>query len=222
MRLNKYIAQATGASRRQADNLIAEGKVIVDGEIASFSTQLKPSSIVSLNGELLSLKEFQYILLNKPVGYVCSRRAQGEKPTIYELLPPEFHGLKVAGRLDADSRGLVILTNDGDFAHQLMHPSFEKQKSYLVRLDRELNGADWSQIEKGIELDDGTSKLQLKEGDKQGIIHITMHEGRNRQIRRTFNALGYTVIDLQRLTLGGYTLEGLAEGTYAAVPKKAA
>ncbi|HAC55868.1 TPA: ribosomal large subunit pseudouridine synthase B, partial [Candidatus Saccharibacteria bacterium] len=150
-----------------------------------------------------------YLLLNKPVGYVCSRRRQGDTPTIYELLNPDQQRLKAVGRLDRDSSGILLLTDDGDFAHQMTHPSFAKRKVYEIKLDRDLEPLHQQMInDYGVTLEDGQSKLQLERlsEDERWSWRVVMSEGRNRQIRRTFAALGYTVTRLHRTAFGPYTL----------------
>jgi 23S rRNA pseudouridine2605 synthase len=152
------------------------------------------------------------ILLNKPTGYVCSRNGQGSK-TIYELVPEDLHHLKPVGRLDKDSSGLLLMTNDGHLANDLTHPSHQKQKVYLVELDRQLSPEDAKQIESGINLEDGLSQLNLKQLSG-GIIEVKIYEGRNRQIRRTFAAVDYKVEKLHRTHFGNYSLKLLPSGKW--------
>jgi 23S rRNA pseudouridine2605 synthase len=222
MRINRFVATATGLSRRTADALIEQGQVAVNGNPAGIGYDVSPDDIVTYNGKTLHVSDdtqFQTIILNKPVGFVCSRNGQGSR-TIYDLLPTKLHHLKPVGRLDKDSSGLLVLTNDGKLAYQLTHPSFQKVKTYEVTLDKPLTPLHRQMIsDHGVQLDDGPSKLQL---DRQtnGIDtgwQVTMHEGRNRQIRRTFAALGYSVTKLHRTTLGPYSLQDLKQGTYTQV-----
>lgn len=201
-----------GISRREADELIEKHKVTVNGVVAILGSQVSEGDKVLVDGTALSDQtDLRYVLFNKPVGYVCSRRAQGENPTIYDLLPPDMASLKPVGRLDKDSSGLLLLTNDGDFAHSMTHPSFRKTKVYQVSLDRALEPLHQQMIaDYGVEIDDGTSKLSLERVDdtrKDWIV--TMSEGRNRQIRRTFSALGYDVTKLYRTNFGPYGLADL-------------
>jgi 23S rRNA pseudouridine2605 synthase len=158
-------------------------------------------------------------MLNKPVGYVCSRNGQGSK-TVYDLLPPEYQQLKTVGRLDKDSSGLLLLTNDGQLAQELTHPSQQKRKVYEVTLDKPLQPLHRQMIsDHGVSLEDGPSKLELErqhDGDDTKWI-VTMHEGRNRQIRRTFAALGYEVIQLHRTKFGNYQLGTLQKGKLKAL-----
>ena len=214
-RLNKYVALALGVSRRQADDLIAKGKVTINNAPAQLGARVAPGDTVSCSGQPLTLRQYTYLALNKPTGYVCSRRRQGDTPTIYELLPQSLHHLKPVGRLDKDSSGLLLLTNDGDFAYRMTHPSFKKQKRYLVTLDTPLQPLHQQMIsDHGVTLPDGPSKLLLTrqmEGDGTRWI-VEMSEGRNRQIRRTFSALGYTVTKLHRTNFGSYALGDIPRG----------
>lgn len=217
MRLNKYIAHATGVSRRQADEIIESGSVSVNGATAGLGRSInEDTDVVLLGGKVLKLpKEATTILMNKPVGYVCSRRAQGKGvKTIYELLPDEYKTLKTVGRLDKDSSGLIMLTDDGDLAFQLTHPKYHKEKQYLVALDKNLSVTDERLIsDNGVEIGDGLSRLGLEcLNNNRHTWRVTMSEGRNRQIRRTFAALGYTVVKLHRIKFGEYEIGELKAG----------
>jgi 23S rRNA pseudouridine2605 synthase len=214
MRLNQYIALHTGLSRRSADRLIKEGRVTVNSQTPLIGHQVTQHDKVEVSG--LKIKEkpkFTTIMLNKPVGYVCSRAGQGSQ-TIYELLPEEFHNLKPVGRLDKDSSGLLLLTNNGHLANELTHPSHQKQKVYLVELDKLLADEDAKKMHAGISLDDGLSQLNIKPLNKGQTLEVTMYEGRNRQIRRTFAALGYQVEKLHRTHFGKYSLKLLPLGKW--------
>jgi len=216
-RLNKFVALALGVSRRQADELIEQGKVTVNGQPAKLGQRITATDIIRYGNKRLTAQTHQLILLHKPVGYLCSRASQGGVPTIYELLPASLHHLKPVGRLDKDSSGLILLTNDGDFAHQMTHPSFYKIKRYLVTLDQPLQPLHRQMINDfGVQLPDGPSRLTLErqhDGDDHRWI-VQMSEGRNRQIRRTFAALGYTVIKLHRTDFGNYTLGDIKRGEF--------
>lgn len=213
MRINQFVARASGASRRAADEFVASGRVSVNGQTASAGQQVSASDTVELDGKVLAVDASVTIMLNKPVGYVCSRNGQGAS-TIYDLLPPEFHNLKPVGRLDKDSSGLLLLTSDGQLALELTHPKFLKEKVYQLELNKPLDASDKTKIEQGITLEDGLSKLALAGSAKSWTV--TMGEGRNRQIRRTFAALGYEVIKLHRTKFGEYTLGLLESGSYSA------
>ena len=216
-RLNKYIAFHSGLSRREADDLIAAGKITVNGQPAILGGRVEDSDIVTINGQpVVSKTDHTTLRFHKPIGYVSSRKQQGDAPTLYDLLPKEYHALKPVGRLDKDSSGLLLLTDDGDFAHTMTHPKFYKVKQYEVSLDIPLEPLHQQMIsDYGIQLEDGPSKLSLeKRDDGRQRWLVTMHEGRNRQIRRTFSSLGYTVTKLHRTVFGDYKLGALEPGKY--------
>lgn len=190
-------------SRRAADAAIQQGRVKVNGTTATLGDEINSHDSITINDKIVAQVVRRTIVLNKPVGYVCSRNGQGSK-TIYNLLPRELHHLKPVGRLDKDSSGLLLLTNDGELANQLTHPRYGKEKVYEVELDKELKEEDKRNIEQGVKLEDGPSKLALTGSGTSWIV--TMHEGRNRQIRRTFAASGYRVAKLHRTKFGPYTL----------------
>lgn len=224
VRLSKLLAAHLGVGRRQADALIEQGRVTCNGHTAMLGERAEVHDVITLDGKTISLGEAPamiYVLFNKPVGYVCSRRQQGEAPTIYSLLPRKYYHLQPVGRLDKDSSGLLLLTNDGDFALKMTHPRFGKQKQYEIALDAPLQPLHRQMIsDHGIELPDGHSRLQLerlKEGDDTQW-RVLMHEGRNRQIRRTFAALGYTVTRLHRTQFGPFELATLADGQCLELP----
>jgi 23S rRNA pseudouridine2605 synthase len=229
MRLNKFIAQSTAMSRRAADTAIAEGRVLVNGQTPGLGMVVLSDDAVTLDGRAITPAVKTTVMLNKPAGYVCSRAGQGSR-TIYDLLPGSLHHLKPVGRLDKDSSGLILLTNDGTLAQTLTHPSHQKQKVYEVTLDKPLRLADAQQIEQGVRLDDGMSRLTLEgrqlkpgngtseSGNRSSVFWLVrMHEGRNRQIRRTFGALGYAVTHLHRTRFGAYSINRLKPGQYEVV-----
>ena len=221
IRLNKFLAERLGISRREADDLIASSLVFVDDKPAVLGQRIDKTSKVWYNGMGVAYEpDFSYIAMNKPVGYVCSRKRQGDVPTIYELLPEKYKLLKTVGRLDKDSSGLILLTNDGDFAYQMTHPKFFKEKRYEVELDHALEPLHQQEIaDFGIEIGDGVSKMGLvRLNDGRTKFLVTLHEGRNRQIRRTFAALGYRVVALHRISFGAYELSGLETGKYVELP----
>jgi 23S rRNA pseudouridine2605 synthase len=221
-RLNKYIAFHLGLSRREADDLISKGTVTVAGEQAILGGRVEEGQPVAVSGKLITEKTgYTYLAFNKPEGYVSSRKQQGDNPTLYSLIPKEYHTLKPVGRLDKDSSGLLLLTDDGDFAYQMTHPKFYKVKTYTVELNKALEPLHQQMIsDYGVQLEDGPSQLSLERvGDDRKSWIVTMHEGRNRQIRRTFSALGYTVTKLHRTSFGPYRLDQLASGAYEAVSK---
>ena len=249
IRLNKFLAERLGVSRREADDLIERGLVTINGAQATLGAHIDNSDKVCYNNKTVPFDmEHLYLAFHKPVGYVCSRRAQGNAPTLYKLLPPKYRHLKTVGRLDKDSSGLILLTNDGDFAFQMTHPKFRKTKLYEVELDRPLEPLHQQMIsDYGVMLDDGPSQFRVIKDDcmqpsfsgrssrpssrgsslrprsdcgcpsKEAACSryiVTLTEGRNRQIRRTFAALGYRVTKLHRTNFGAYELGSLKPGDY--------
>lgn len=235
MRINKYVALATGMSRRAADKAISENRVRINGQTAALGADVSPNDNVTLDNRNISTDvKTLTVMLNKPAGYVCSRDGQGSK-TVYDLLPPELHHLKPVGRLDKDSSGLLLLTNDGTLAHELTHPSFQKEKIYEVELNKPLQAIDFEAITaKGVDIGDlQLSKFLLAASSKVHVAssesiqknpcyflpatcywRATLAEGRNRQIRRTFAALGYTVTKLHRTRFGPYKLHMLKSAQF--------
>lgn len=224
-RLNKYLALKLGISRREADNLIESDLVTINASPAELGSRVTPTDTIEVAGTTLpqGQPDYIYMIINKPTGYVCSRRSQGDIPTIYALIPPDYHALKPVGRLDANSSGILLLTNDGDFAFQMTHPKFHKVKVYKVRLDHDLEPLHQQMIgEFGVDLEDGRSQLQLMRlsDTNRQEWQITMSEGRNRQIRRTFAALGYKVVRLHRTDFGPYSLGDTKKGEYTLTKKR--
>ncbi|MCA9344096.1 MAG: rRNA pseudouridine synthase [Candidatus Nomurabacteria bacterium] len=214
MRINKFVALATGMSRRQADNTIEEKAVLINNIPAKHGQEVTESDTIKLNNHQIYIPEIKLLLINKPINIVCSHNGQGSK-TIYDIIPDKYRNLKPVGRLDKDSSGLLLMTNHGRLSQQLTHPSFKKSKVYQVKLDSPLSIDDKQRIETGIILEDGVSKIQLQGSTRNW--KVTMREGRNRQIRRTFSALGYTVIELHRIQIGNYKLGNLKPGEYIEV-----
>jgi 23S rRNA pseudouridine2605 synthase len=222
MRINKYVALATGMSRRAADVAIAEGRVLINQKMPSSGHDVSEIDKVTLDGRAITPPvNSTTIMLNKPAGCVVSRDGQGSK-TIYDLLPEGYQQLKPVGRLDKDTSGLLLLTNDGNLANELTHPSKRKLKVYEVTIKQPLQPLHRQMISDiGVMLDDGPSKFELErrtDDDRDWIVK--MAEGRNRQIRRTFDALGYEVIKLHRTQFGPYYIEDLTEGKYVLTESK--
>jgi pseudouridine synthase len=212
MRLNKLIASRLGISRRAADKLIKDGRVKYDDKIADVTETISDFTVVKIDGNYLPKeKALCTIILNKPVGYVCSRNGQGGK-VIYDLLPKDLHYLNPVGRLDKDSSGLLILTNDGALNNKLSHPSFEKTKIYEVELNKKILISDLIKINKGLMLKDGISNMNAQQKNK--YLQVSMHEGKNRQIRRTFESLGYRVVRLHRTNYGPLGIDNLKFGSF--------
>ncbi len=218
MRINKFIALSTGVSRRYADKLIQNNVVRVNGTLANLGSIVdEKKDKVEVNNKLIkqvSGNKFIIIKFNKPTGYVVSKNGQGNK-TIYDLLPSQYSNLKPVGRLDKNSTGILLLTDDGDLIQKLTHPSNKKNKVYIVGLDKPLNKEGFNHISKyGVNLEDGLSKLKLIQINNSDYLNwkIIMTEGRNRQIRRTFDFLNYKVIKLHRISFDSYSLGSLKPG----------
>ena len=239
-RLNKFLAERLGISRREADDLIANGLVSINGERAQLGNRVDKNDKICYNNKTVPHDvAYVYYAYHKPVGYVCSRNRQSKDMTIYDILPNEFRSFKNVGRLDKMSSGIILLTNDGDFAFQMTHPQFFKQKIYEVTVHKPLTEADRQKItQEGVEIGDGLSKFDViynpdpPRGDlpksQQKTLHfgadplhliVTLTEGRNRQIRRTFAALGYNVLTLHRIKFGDYELGDLKPGEYREIQK---
>jgi 23S rRNA pseudouridine2605 synthase len=222
MRINRYIANATGLSRRAADEAITQNRVLVNGKRPEQGQDVSEQDSVVLDDRPIHAGDLpsQTILLNKPTGVVVSRDGQGSK-TVYDILPASLHHLKSIGRLDKYSSGLLLLTTDGQLAEQLTHPKYEKLKTYEIAIDKPLQPLHHQMIcDAGITLADGVSKLSLermRDGDDYRWL-VRMHEGRNRQIRRTFESLGYHVTQLHRTHFGAHTLPAtLKPGEYRSI-----
>lgn len=215
MRLNAYIAKATGISRRQADRLIDAGRVTIDGQEASLGREALEDNLIAVDGRTLKAPLLNTtVMLNKPAGCVVSRNGQGS-PTIYSLLPSDLINLKPVGRLDKDSTGLLLLTNNGLLHQQLTHPKYNKQKIYQLVISRPLTKPDEQRIAQGVTLKDGLSQLELIKIDSDRLsVTVGLSEGRNRQIRRTLATLGYNVVKLHRTDFGDYKLGNLKTGKW--------
>jgi 23S rRNA pseudouridine2605 synthase len=212
MRLNKFLAKATNLSRRTADMAIKNKRVKVNESLAKLGQKISKDDNIALdNSPVIDNSIAITIRLNKPVGYVCSRDGQGSK-TIYELLPANLQRLNPIGRLDKNSSGLLLMTNDGELAQKLSHPRYRKKKIYKVVLNKVLPKHLKKQIEDGVLLDDGISTLALKGEGK--TWQISMHEGTNRQIRRTFEAIGLSVVKLHRVKLDTFEIGKLEPGKF--------
>ncbi len=215
MRINKFIAQSTGISRRMADKAVAAGRVMINNRPAEAGSTVAENDLVALDGRVVTAtSQTVTVIYHKPVGCVVSREGQGSS-TIYDRLPAEYRLLKPVGRLDKNSSGLLLLTNDGQLANELTHPRYAKVKIYEVTLGKPLQPLHRQMInDHGINLEDGNSQLALErlvEGDDTKW-RIAMKEGRNRQIRRTFAALNYHVAGLHRTHFGPYSLGELTVG----------
>jgi 23S rRNA pseudouridine2605 synthase len=219
MRLNKFIAENTDLSRRKADNAIENGRVKINEKVAKLGDTVTELDKISIDGNqiIITDKKVITILLNKPVGYVCSRDGQGAK-TVYDLLPEEYRALNIAGRLDKDSSGLVILTSDGNLLQELTHPSKNKKKIYIVDTNKSLSKVDIEKLLNGVDIgDERLSMFKSITTIGPSSYEIILEEGRNRQIRRTLDNLSIEVINLKRVNLGQFSLNSLGSKQYISI-----
>jgi len=216
-RLQKIIAKAGFCSRRAAEKLILDGKVSVDGKIVTeLGSKANFNQKISIDGKILNLDaEKIYILLNKPRGYVSTVKDERGRRTIIDLLGENFKNrVYPVGRLDLNSEGLILLTNDGDLTNSLIHPRFEVKKTYRAKISGVLTEEKLDKLRAGVELDDGlTAPAEIYRLDTD-LVEITIHEGRNRQVRRMFAAIGCDVKRLKRIKFANLTLDGLKSGEF--------
>jgi 23S rRNA pseudouridine2605 synthase len=217
MRLVKYLAHAGVASRRAAEKLIGEGRVTVDGRtVTDPALAVDASSRVSVDGSPLKGAEPRVVYaVHKPVGVVSTARDTHGRPTVVGLVPARGLRLYPVGRLDADSSGLILLTNDGELANRLTHPSFEVPKTYRARLGGgELGAEGLEALRRGVPLDGSPTAPATVRRLRSGVIELTIHEGRNRQVRRMCEALGHPVLELQRIAFGPLRLGTMQPGAH--------
>ena len=216
----KFLTTAGAGSRRKMTEAIKAGRVAVNGaKVESFTLAVDAAADrVTLDGKRIENKtgQMMYLLLNKPKGIVSTTSDDRGDKTVLDILPPRYKGARLypVGRLDKDSTGLLVLTNDGDFTYRLTHPKFETEKEYLVRIEGSLNAEEKGRLERGEKLEDGrTSPARVRVMNSPPFNYsITIHEGKNRQVRRMFASLGHQVLELKRIRIGTLTIGGLAEG----------
>ena len=217
MRINQYIASAGITSRRKADDMIAEGRVKVNGEVMKVQGyHVQDGDIIEVDGVKIEPEHKKvYYLLNKPAGYVTSTADKEGRPVVTDLVPDNIRVFPV-GRLDYNTTGLLILTNDGDLANKLMHPSHGFDKKYLVRAAGIVTLKEAKLLESGVDIGGfitSPSEVDLIRHDRNSTVaEITIHEGKNRQVRRMFKAIGHPVLELSRIGLGNLSIGRLAPG----------
>ncbi|MGI9175815.1 MAG: pseudouridine synthase [Rhodothermales bacterium] len=222
VRLNKYIAQAGVCSRRKADELIAEGRVKIDGTVVTeLGTRVSEGATVEVGGRVISPRSHYYLLLNKPGRTITTTSDEQDRGTVMDLLDglpnKDDLGLFPVGRLDRDTVGVLLITNDGELANRLMHPRYETEKLYVVKTKEAVKPHEIDQLREGIALEDGLAKadrVTYVAPPNHHEIGLQLHEGRNRQIRRMMEVLGHEVVHLERVRYAGLTTEGLRRGKW--------
>jgi 23S rRNA pseudouridine2605 synthase len=213
MRLNAYLARAGVASRRGAEELIRAGRVRVNSEVAGLATFVEPRDTVEVDGNSIEPEPLTYVLLHKPAGVVTTARDPQGRPTVVGLVEHERRVVPV-GRLDADTTGALLLTNDGPLAHRLMHPRYEVDKVYEAEVEGEPSDEALAQLAEGLELEDGMTSPAKVDRLGPSRIELTIHEGRKHQVKRMLQAVGHPVRHLHRSRYAGLMLEGLAPGEW--------
>ena len=226
MRLNKYIAHAGIASRRKADELTINGNVKINGlTMREPGYNVKPGDVVEVNGQRISGQEkMEYVLLNKPKGYITSMQDEKGRPVVTELVADVDARLFPVGRLDYNTSGMLILTNDGDLTYRLTHPRHQVTKTYRALVSGVLSKEKLFRLRKGVDIGGFvTSPAQVKiirQAERSAVVDITIHEGKNRQVRKMFAAVGNPVQELQRTAIGDLRLGRLKEGHYRKLTRK--
>jgi 23S rRNA pseudouridine2605 synthase len=215
MRLGKYLAHAGVASRRGAERMIAGGRVQVGGEtVTDPARDVGPTDDVRVDGQRLEREEREYFLLHKPVGVLYTASDPQGRPTVTELVESDARIYPV-GRLDVDSSGLVLMTNDGDLANRLLHPRYEVPRTYRARVGGSPSKRALKQLREGVVLDDGRTgpaRVRVLSSGRESVVEVTVHEGRNRLVRRMLEAVGYPVRSLERIAFGPLELGRLRPG----------
>ncbi len=227
MRINKYIAHSGVASRRKAEKLIQEGLVTVNGEIVrDLATQIKSGDQVEIGGEPIYNEEKVYYLLNKPRGVLSTVSDDKDRKTVLDLMPDVKERIYPVGRLDWDTTGLLILTNDGDFTDKMLHPRHEIDKVYRARLDGIATKENLRPLTRGVRIDQHKTKparyniIKVDAAKERSIVELTIHEGRNHQVKKMFAAVGLPVVKLSRIQFGTLAIDGLPVGHYRKLSKK--
>jgi 23S rRNA pseudouridine2605 synthase len=213
VRLNAYLARAGVASRRKADELIKAGRVRVNGEVGQLNTFVGRADRVEVDGEEVQLQRLAYVLLHKPSGVVTTVRDPQGRATVVDLVDVGVRVVPV-GRLDAETTGALLLTNDGELAHRLAHPKYEVEKVYEAEVEGEPSDETLGRLAAGVELEDGVTAPAAVRRLGRSLVELAIHEGRNRQVRRMLEAVGHPVRRLHRSRYAGLTVEELPVGEW--------
>ena len=220
MRINKFLASTGLASRRKCEEYIVSGRVKINGKVeTNLAFDVTEKMKVEVDGkEVFMPKRFTYLMMHKPKGYLTTVSDDRNRKTVMELLPAEFKHLMPVGRLDYNSEGLLLFTNDGNVAQKIMRPAREVLKTYSVKVEGEVSLSDAKEIQKGVELIDGTKfkecRVKIQEiKERKTKLEVSITEGKNREIRKIFDKFGYNVIFLKRVSIGTIKLGGLTRGT---------
>ncbi|MCH1419151.1 MAG: rRNA pseudouridine synthase [Akkermansiaceae bacterium] len=220
IRLNKYLASAGIGSRRACDTMVQHGEVVINGETClSPGYRVQPEDFIKVNGRRIEPLEIQSIVLHKPAGLVCTRSDENNRATIYELLPPRLHHLAHVGRLDLDSEGLLILSNDGELTQALTHPSHKIEKVYQVTTENAFENSILNQLEKGVFTEVGKARAVSVKRISSRRLEMILNTGLKRQIRYMIQAVGHRVKRLVRLKIGELTLDTLKPGKWRILGK---
>lgn len=234
-RLQKLISQAGVASRREAERLIQAGRVTVNGRVAILGEQARQEDEIAIDGVPIGKEaEKLYFLLNKPKGYLCTVKDDRGRKTVLDLLPDVEEYIYPVGRLDYNTEGLILLTNDGELMNGLLHPSRQVKKTYVAKVSGIPTAVELRRLRQGVELEDGmTAPADVQLLDQQGVnrksdgkelwwstVRIVIHEGRNRQVRRMLAAVGHEVLALKRISFAGLTLNGVKRGQYRSLTRE--
>jgi len=211
VRLNRFLARAGVASRRAADDLIKAGRVTVNGERGELNTFVAARDVVEVDGERVGKQELSYVLLHKPLGVVTTASDPQGRPTVVDLVGGDTRVVPV-GRLDVDTTGALLLTNDGDLAHRLAHPRYGVEKTYVADVDGDVTPSAVARLGEGVELEDGITAPARARQLGRSRVELVLHEGRNRQVRRMCDAVGLPVVRLRRTGYAGLGVQGLEAG----------
>lgn len=225
MRINKYIAQSGFCSRRKADEYVLSGRVKVNGKVVTMlGFEIRTKDTVTIDDKTIRNDKLEYYKFYKPAGYITTKTDEKNRKTIYDIIPKEYHHLNPVGRLDKDSTGLIILTNDGNLQYELTHPSIKVAKTYVVKVEGKLTNEKLQKLSEGIEIEKGKIAYcdwEIIDKDKTSTqFEIVLYQGLNRQIRRMFEYLGCEVINLKRIRHANIELTGLKKGQIKQIKPK--